>query len=162
MTIRAYTELDIPAMTEIWNEVIDQGNAFPQNEKLDSLNSSAFFAGQSYTAVALEEGELAGLYILHPNNVGRVGHIANASYAVKRSMRAKGIGKALVEDSLKQLSRFGFRILQFNAVVASNTRALSLYESLGFERLGTIRGGFAMDDGSFEDIVSMVYYATGS
>ncbi|NBK25671.1 MAG: GNAT family N-acetyltransferase [Spirochaetia bacterium] len=162
MTIRAYIELDVPAMAEIWNEVVEEGNAFPQNEKLDNLNSSAFFAGQSYTAVAVEEGELAGLYILHPNNVGRVGHIANASYAVKRKLRAKGIGKALVEDSLKQLSRFGFRILQFNAVVASNTRALALYERLGFERLGTIKGGFAMNDGSFVDIVSMVYYATGS
>ena len=162
MTIRAYNELDIPAMTEIWNEVVEKGNAFPQNEKLSNLNSSVFFAGQSYTAVALEEGKLAGLYILHPNNVGRVGHIANASYAVKKSMQGKGIGKALVEDSLKQLSSLGFRILQFNAVVASNTRALALYERLGFERLGTIRGGFAMDDGSFEDIVSMVYYVTGS
>ena len=146
MTIRAYNELDIPAMTEIWNEVVEKGNTFPQNEKLGSLNSSVFFAGQSYTAVALEEGKLAGLYILHPNNVGRVGHIANASYAVKKSMQGKGIGKALVEDSLKQLSSLGFRILQFNAVVATNTRALALYERLGFERLGTIRGGFAMDD----------------
>jgi ribosomal protein S18 acetylase RimI-like enzyme len=67
---------------------------------------------------------------------------------VKKTMRDKGIGKALVKDSLGQLSRFGFRILQFNAVVASNTRALVLYERLGFERLGTIRGGFAKDDGA--------------
>ena len=80
---------------------------------------------------------------------------------MKKALRHKGIGKALVEDSLGQLSRFGFRILQFNAVVASNTRALALYERLGFEKLGTIRGGFAKDDGSYEDIVSMVYYVPG-
>lgn len=161
MTIRAYTEQDIPAMTGLWNEIVDEGNAFPQDEKLGSITASAFFCSQSYAAVAIDEGELAGLYILHPNNVGRAGHIANASYAVKKTMRDKGIGKALVKDSLGQLSRFGFRILQFNAVVASNTRALALYERLGFERLGTIRGGFAKDDGGFEDIVSMVYYVTG-
>lgn len=158
MTIRAYTQADIQSMIEIWNEVVQEGNAFPQKEKLDSTSASGFFGGQSYTAVAQEKGELVGLYILHPNNVGRVGHVANASYAVKAKYQGRGIGKALVEDSLKQLSRFGFRILQFNAVVASNTRALVLYEKLGFERLGTIRGGFAKDDGSYEDIVSMVYY----
>ncbi len=145
-------------MVEIWNAVVQEGNAFPQKENLDEFTACAFFAGQSYTAVAMEEDEIAGLYILHPNNVGRVGHIANASYAVGKPLQCKGIGRALVEDSLKQLKQFGFRILQFNAVVASNARALALYEKLGFERLGTIRGGFAKDDGSYEDIVSMVYY----
>nr|WP_319521079.1 GNAT family N-acetyltransferase [uncultured Sphaerochaeta sp.] len=96
--------------------------------------------------------------MLHPNNVGRVGHIANASYAVDSRFQGQGVGRSLVQDSLSRLPRFGFQIMQFNAVVATNQNALHLYESLGFQRLGIIHGGFLMPDGSYEDIVPMVYY----
>ncbi len=145
-------------MCSIWNEVVAQGHSFPQRTIMDEAEAASFFAKQSYCAVAEEEGTLLGLYILHPNNVGRVGHIANASYAVREAFRGKGVGKALVQDSLSVLPQFGFRMLQFNAVVASNTTALRLYAKLGFERLGTIRGGFALDDGTYEDIVLLIYY----
>ena len=97
-------------------------------------------------------GHILGLYILHPNNVGRCGHICNASYAVLRESRGLHIGEALVKDCLDRAGKLGFRILQFNAVVASNIHARHLYERLGFSQLGTIPGGFRMKDGRYEDI----------
>ena len=108
---------------------------------------------QSRTAVAEEDGRIVGLYILHPNNVGRCGHIANASYGVAASARGKGVGEKLVLDSLAAGRDLGFRILQFNAVVKTNERAISLYTKLGFTPLGVIPGGFYMKDGYFEDII---------
>ncbi len=78
----------------------------------------------------VEDGQIVGLYILHPNNVGRCGHLCNASYAV---------------DAWK-------RVLQFNAVVESNIHARHLYERLGFVQLGTIPKGFRMKDGTYENI----------
>ena len=97
-------------------------------------------------------GRICGLYILHPNNIGRCGHIANASYAVGSAARGKGAGCLLVEDSLAQGKAHGFRVLQFNAVVATNAGARHLYEKLGFVQLGTIPGGFRMPDGTYADI----------
>ena len=97
-------------------------------------------------------GQIVGMYILHPNNVGRCGHICNASYAVDRTMRGHGIGRALVTDCLRRGKELGYRVLQFNAVVATNTTARKLYEKLGFQQLGTIPGGFLMPDGHYEDI----------
>lgn len=94
-----------------------------------------------------------GLYILHPNNVGRCGHIGNASYAVRRQLRGAHIGEKLVLDCLAMAAQKGFRILQFNAVVAQNIHAIHLYERLGFTRLGTVEGGFRTPDGSYEDII---------
>ena len=82
--IRGYTPKDIQAMIRIWNEVVEEGIAFPQEESLTEETGREFFAVQSYCGVAEngETGEIVGLYILHPNNVGRCGHIANAGYSV--------------------------------------------------------------------------------
>ena len=93
------------------------------------------------------------MYILHPNNIGRCGHISNASYAVSSSARGKGVGRAVVTDCIKKAGELGFGILQFNAVVASNTAALALYKSLGFTQLGIIQRGFRLSNGEFEDII---------
>ena len=152
--IRQYEQRDAAQAAEIWNEVVEDGKAFPQMEKLDEATGHAFFTEQTYTGVAYDAatGELVGLYILHPNNVGRCGHICNASYAVERTARGLHIGEKLVSDCLKQGRAHGFRILQFNAVVASNTHARHLYERLGFHPFGVIPGGFRMKDGHYEDI----------
>ena len=156
MKIRAYTEQDIPAMVRIWNQVVEEGVAFPQLDFLTEETGRAFFAEQTYCAVADEDGTVMGLYILHPNNVGRCGHIANASYAIDSACRGKHIGEQLVSDSLVQGKAAGFQILQFNAVVENNIHARHLYERLGFVHLGTIPGGFLMKDGSYQNIC--IYY----
>ena len=152
MIIREYVNNDIPELIRIWNEVVKEGVAFPQEDTLNIKTGTAFFSSQSYTGVAEEDGQIYGLYILHPNNIGRCGHISNASYAVSSKSRGRHIGEQLVKDSLKKGRELGFRILQFNAVVESNIHARHLYERLGFIQLGTIPGGFKMDDGHYENI----------
>ena len=160
LVIRRYGPADLPGMVGVWNQVVEEGIAFPQEECLDLESGRAFFAGQSYSGVAVEldTGKVAGLYISHPNNVGRCGPICNASYAVSAAHRGLHIGEKLVLDSLEQGRRLGFRILQFNAVVESNTHARHLYERLGFQQLGTIPGGFRQKDGAYVNICP--YYRT--
>ena len=140
MKVRKYNENDLPEMIRIWNEVVEEGIAFPQEELRGMESGAEFFASQSFTGVAEEDGQVFGLYILHPNNVGRCGHICNASYAVSSDARGRHIGEQLVLDCLKKGKELGFRVLQFNAVVESNTHARHLYERLGFSQLGTIPG----------------------
>lgn len=152
MTVRQYEENDLQAMITIWNDVVEEGVAFPQEEKLSEVSGREFFASQSYCAVAVEDGQIVGLYILHPNNVGRCGHLCNASYAVDAWKRGLHIGEKLVKDCLVQAKRIGFQVLQFNAVVESNIHARHLYERLGFVQLGTIPKGFRMKDGTYENI----------
>ncbi len=150
---RDYTPADLPAMIRFWKVVVEEGAAFPQEDDLTDETGRDFFAGQTYCAVAADAaGAALGLYILHPNNIGRCGHICNASYAVSSTSRGLRIGEALVADSLRQGKAHGFAVLQFNAVVACNTHARHLYERLGFVQLGVIPGGFRMKDGHYEDI----------
>ena len=150
--IRAYAPQDVARMIDIWNEVVADGVAFPQEEPLNEETGAAFFAAQSHCGVAEVDGQVVGLYILHPNNVGRCSHIANASYAVDASCRGHHVGEQLVQDSLAQAKELGFRVLQFNAVVESNHAARHLYERLGFVQLGTIPGGFRLKNGQYENI----------
>ncbi|HJF65380.1 MAG TPA: GNAT family N-acetyltransferase [Slackia equolifaciens] len=192
IAIRPFEAGDISAMRAIWNEVVADGRAFPQEDPLgNDEEAKEFFESQTAAVVAVggqversgregvesfptgegcvgradgeapladgaqkasEAGEVLGLYILHPNNVGRCGHIANTSYAVSKAARGKHVGAALVTDSLHRAKACGFRVLQFNAVVASNASALHLYEKLGFTRLGAIPGGFRNIEGVYEDI----------
>lgn len=153
--IAACQAAHLPGAIAIWNEVVEAGQAFPQLEALDLESGRAFFAAQSFTGIAVDSvsGAVCGLYILHPNNVGRCGHICNASYAVATAARGQGVGELLVRHSMDEGRRLGFRILQFNAVVCTNHPALRLYEKLGFVRLGAIPGGFLGRDGVYRDII---------
>ena len=95
IVVRKYGADDIPAMKDIWNEVVDEGIAFPQEEDLTDEGAKDFFAQQTYCGVAVgEDGKIYGMYILHPNNIGRCGHIANASYAVSLESRGLHIGES--------------------------------------------------------------------
>lgn len=152
MIIRKYEHDDLKQMTEIWNEIVNQGIAFPQEELLNPETGEEFFSLQSYCGVAVEDDKVYGFYILHPNNIGRCGHICNASYAVASNSRGKHIGEKLVLDCMEKAKQLGFLILQFNAVVETNIHARHLYERLGFTGLGTIPKGFRMKDGHFENI----------
>lgn len=157
--VRKYEDKYLFEMIKIWNEIVEQGIAFPQEEILNIESGKEFFSLQTYTGVAvdIETDKIYGLYILHPNNVGRCGHICNASYAVSTSYRGLHIGEKLVLNCIEQGRLHGFSILQFNAVVATNIHARHLYERLGFVQLGKIPKGFRMKDGRYEDICPYYY-----
>lgn len=123
-------------MISIWNEVVEEGVAFPQEKYLTKESGLSFFASQTYCGVAVDNDKVVGLYILHPNNIGKCGHISNASYAV----------------SLAMAKEYVFKVMQFNAVVESNIHARHLYERLGFKQLGVIPDGFRLKDGSYVNI----------
>ena len=154
ISIEEYRPEDLEQMLSIWNEVVAEGLAFPQDHAETPQGAAEFFGSQSFCGVARENssGKLAGLYILHPNNVGRCGHIANASYAVASHARGRGIGRLLVGHSLEMAKKLGFRIMQFNAVTTDNAAANRLYPQLGFKKLGTIPGGYRRDNDQYQDI----------
>ena len=156
LEIRECGSADVPGAAAVWNEVVREGRAFPQTEELTESAARGFFAAQDFTAAAVEDGRVLGMYILHPNNVGRCGHQANASYAVASAARGRGVGEALVRHSLDKARELGYRLLIFNAVVEDNTRAIALYEKLVFRRIGRVPGGFVGPDGERDTV--LFYY----
>ena len=152
LEIRKFSPGDTDDAVKIWNGIVEEGESFPQEYYLDRKSGEAFFSSQSFTGIAVLGGRAVGLYILHPNNEGRCGHICNASYAVVPEMRGGHIGEKLILHSLKKGRELGFTLMQFNAVVRSNVHARHLYERVGFVPLGTVPRGFRMKDGHYEDI----------
>ena len=157
MHIIKYDIKYIKEVLKIWNDIIEEGIYFPQIETLSNEEEAhKYFSTQDYTGIAIDNDKVFGVYILHPNNIGRCGHISNASYAVSKESRGKGIGEALVRDSIEQGKKLGYKILQFNAVVISNINAHKLYEKIGFNKIGIVKKGYINKNNDYEDIV--LYY----
>lgn len=151
LVLKELSKKELPQAAEIWNDVVAAADSFPGDERLSEEQAWEMFAGQTKTVCALRGDEVVGVYILHPNNIGRCGHIANASYAVKKEYRGMGIGRKLVLDCLTQAKNCGFKGLQFNAVVCTNYSAIALYLKCGFSILGTVKNGYRLGDGSYAD-----------
>ena len=156
LVLRPVTWAELPEAAVIWNSVVAEGTSFPGDEILNDEEAWAMFEAQTASVCAVDGDEVVGVYILHPNNIGRCGHIANASYAVKAGARGRGVGRALVEDCIRQAKAHGFRGLQFNAVVSTNTAAIALYIKLGFRVIGTVPGGYRYKDEGYRDTLIMI------
>ncbi len=155
VTFRKYNDDDIILMKNLWNIILEDGVAFPGIDIYDTDSFRKMLLQQTAVNCMILDGQLAGYYILHPNNIGRCSHVANASYVLDKSFRGKHLGKFLVESSIKAAEEKGFRGLQFNAVVTSNLPALHIYNEIGFQTVGTIPGGFRLKDGTYSDMYVM-------
>lgn len=115
-----------------------------------------WFGGQRNETWLLEEnGRVVGSYYLRANHFELGGHIANAGYMVSSHTRNKGVGRLLGEHSINRARECGFRGIQFNFVVATNTVAVKLWQSLGFSIIGTIPGGFHYRHQRYDDAYIM-------
>ena len=141
---KADLEKDHERVWEIFRQVISTGDTYvfdPKTPK-DSLQRN-WFADYMETFVAVnEQGELLGTYIIKPNQIDLGNHIANCSYMVNPHHQGKGIGRMLCEHSIQFAREKEYLGIQFNVVVSTNTRAVSLWKKYGFEIIGTTPKGF--------------------
>jgi L-amino acid N-acyltransferase YncA len=143
--IRDATPEDWPAMWPILRAVIAAGETYAYDPDMteDAARATWMHQPPGRTAVAVDDdGAVLGTAAMYPNRAGPGAHIASASFMVDPARGGRGVGRGLGEDALRWAREQGFRGMQFNAVVESNTRAVALWRSLGFEILGTVPGAF--------------------
>jgi GNAT superfamily N-acetyltransferase len=131
------TEGDRPRLFEIFADVVERGDGYPESPPLQYDRFAASWVDPPVVVVARLGGEVVGAYYLKPNFPGRGAHIANAGYVVARDHRGAGIGQRLVEDSILRAPAAGFDAIMFNLVFESNP-ARSLYERLGWREIGRV------------------------
>jgi len=141
--IRKAVDADKTAIWQIIKAVIagDDTYVFPSNTPKEEM-MAYWFSPEKYNYVALEDGIVVGTFWLKANQPGLGSHIANAAYMVSPDAAGKGIGRQMAEFSLKEARRLGFTAMQFNFVVKSNTVAVKLWQSVGFEIIGEIPDAF--------------------
>jgi L-amino acid N-acyltransferase YncA len=145
MIIRDVAESDWEQIWPFLRQICRDGETFsyPTDISQDLARDFWLLTPPNRTVVAVDgDGTVLGTAKMNANQMGNAGHVASASYMVDPAHSGKGVGRALCEESLRWATERGFRAMQFNAVVASNTHAVKLYESLGFQVIGTIPEGF--------------------
>jgi L-amino acid N-acyltransferase YncA len=145
MLIRDATTADWPLIWPFVHQIVAAGDTFTYDPELGEAEAEAMWmvdAPGRVVVAAADGGDVVGTANMYANRSGPGAHIASASYMVDGAHRGRGVGRALVVDSLRWARACGFRGMQFNAVAQTNTHAVRLYETLGFTVLGTVPGGF--------------------
>ena len=156
MKIRAATEADRDAIWNIFHAIVASGDTYAFDPKMSREKALAYwFRADTHTYVAEKAGRVAGTYILRPNQLGPGSHVANAAFMVALDAQGSGVGRKMAEHCLGEARRLGFRAMQFNFVVSTNTRAIHLWEQLGFKIVGTLMGAFHHPEQGYVDVYVM-------
>ena len=144
MSIRQATADDWPQIWPIFAEIVEAGEtyAYPTDLNSDQARDLWLERPPGSTVVLEEDGQILGSAKMGPNRPGRGSHIGTASFMVSAGSRGRGVGRRLAEHMVEWHRDQGYRGIQFNAVVESNTAAVHLWQQLGFEIVGTVPGAF--------------------
>src|SRR5688500_6128819 len=133
MIIREATEADWPAIWEMFQQVMVAGDTYAYDANTtEETARKLWFDPPAHALVAEIDRRVAGTYYVRPNQPGRGAHVANAGYMVAVDARGQGLASALCTHSLDTARQLGFRAMQFNYVISSNTAALRVWEKCGF------------------------------
>ncbi|HEX5041888.1 MAG TPA: GNAT family N-acetyltransferase [Candidatus Polarisedimenticolaceae bacterium] len=139
MEIRPATAQDDDAIWALFQEVVRAGDVFAFDATTTRAEALKLWKPAH---MALLGGEVVGSYYIKPNQPGRGAHVCNAGYMVAERARGRGVGRAMGEHSIAEARRLGYRAMQYNFVVATNTGALALWQKLGFAVVGRLPQAF--------------------
>ena len=149
--IRPIREEDWPQVHDLVAEVASAGETYAM-EVPQSLSETRAYWAEPHIVVAVDGDTVLGSARMGPNRPAQGAHVGTASFMVGTAARGRGIGRALGEYAVEWHRSNGFAAIQFNAVVSTNTGAIRLWESLGFETIGVVPGGFRLPDSSYADL----------
>src|SRR6266700_8057490 len=153
LQIRRARKEDREAIWQIFHAVVAKGDTYVFDPNTSRRKALAYWLGpKTRCYVALSDQGIVGSYILKANQPGLGSHVAHAGFMVSPSARGRGIGRAMAEHCLHEAWRLGFRAMQFNFVVATNTGAIRLWQDLGFEIVGTLASAFRHPDKGYVDV----------
>jgi L-amino acid N-acyltransferase YncA len=143
--IRPAVDEDWDQIWPFWHAIVAAGETYtyPPDTDRDTARRSWMLAPPGEVLVLEdEEGRVRASAQLKPNQPGPGSHVSNASFMVDPQAAGRGYGRLLGEAVLARARAAGYLAMQFNAVVATNTVAVRLWRSLGFEIVGTVPEAF--------------------
>jgi L-amino acid N-acyltransferase YncA len=154
--IRKADDRDFDGIWPIFHEIVSQGETYAFSPDTDRNEAfQIWMATPTATYVALDQGKIVGTYHIKPNHPALGAHVCNVGYMVSSNARSRGIGRAMCEHSQIEARKLGFRAMQFNLVVTTNTGAIKLWQDLGFSIVGTLPKAFRHKKRGLVDAVIM-------
>jgi ribosomal protein S18 acetylase RimI-like enzyme len=154
--IRAACPDDASSIWAILEPVIRAGETYALPRDMTREQAIAYWTGPDReTFVVAEDEQILGTYFLRANQLGGGSHVANCGYVTASHASGRGIARLMCLHSLELARTRGFRAMQFNFVVSTNERAVRLWQSLGFEIVGTLPGAFADPEKGDVDVLVM-------
>ncbi len=157
LTIRPATPQDDDAIWTILEPVFRAGETYPIPRDIGRDAALAYWQTPGHSVfVAEENGAVIGTYYLRANQKGGGGHVANCGYMTPQHAAGRGVARAMCEHSLRIAKERGFAAMQFNFVVATNERAVRLWQACGFEIVGRLPRVFAHPTLGMVDALAMI------
>ncbi len=158
LEIRSATNKDRDTIWNIFHAIVAAGDTYAFDPKISRDDAlSYWFRADAHTYVAERDGRVVGTYILKANQPGPGSHVANAAFMVASDAQGSGVGRRMAEHCLEEARHLGFRAMQFNFVVSTNTPAIHLWEQLGFKVVGTLPGAFRHPQKGYVDVYVMFH-----
>lgn len=150
-------EEDFQSIYDIFLPIIEEGESFIYDLDSSSLEEihKIWMENTFPYVVKKNDGTIVASYVIRVNKVGRGSHVCNAGYIVHKDYQGIGIGRLIGEHSLKEAKNLGFKSMQFNVVVSTNSRSISLWKSIGFNIIGTVPKAFNHAKKNLVDIYIM-------
>lgn len=143
MHIRSALSSDAPAIWAIIEPMIQAGKTYTLDRNLSQADALAYWLGTDKEVfVAEDAGAVVGTYYMRPNQAGGGRHVCNCGYVTAAAATGRGVARRMCEHSLTTARARGYRAMQFNFVVSTNQRAISLWQKMGFGIVGTLPGAF--------------------
>lgn len=156
MLIRPTHPDDAPAIWRIIHPVIRDGATYALDRSMSECDALNYWIGRDRESfVAEDNGQIVGTYYLRANQAGGGAHICNCGYITSSEATGRGVARAMCQHSLDHARQRGYRGMQFNFVLATNTRAIALWQSLGFEIVGRIPAAFSHPNAGYVDAFVM-------
>ncbi len=155
-TIRAATLDDHDAIWAILEPVFRAGDTYTIDPDIPRDDALGYWCGPTHhTFVCDSDGEILGTYYIRRNQAGGGSHVCNCGYITAPAAQGRGVARAMLDHSLVEAPRLGFRAMQYNFVVATNTRAIATWERAGFRIIGRLPGAFLHPEDGYVDALVM-------
>jgi L-amino acid N-acyltransferase YncA len=157
VAIRPAAPGDDEAIWAILEPTLRAGETYPIPRDISRADALTYWRSPGHAVfVAETAGRVVGTYYLRANNRGGGAHVANCGYMVEPEASGRGVARAMCQDSIERARQRGFRAMQFNFVIASNERAVRLWQSCGFSAVGRLPQAFAHPRLGLVDALVMV------
>ena len=130
--------------------VFREGDTYAIDPDISREDALAYWTAH-HAYVAELDGVPVGTFYIRPNQQGGGRHICNCGYITARGAEGKGVARAMLAFSLDEAKRLGFEAMQYNFVLANNTRAIDTWARAGFKQIGRIPRAFKLPDGGYTD-----------